>query len=117
MIFQGISRDFSLENEQQYETIGQFWDEMALLYGLESLQGLGYNWKNGKLSYAIGLKHGCIQGCNLCVELPDDGWVIAEGQTDSLKQLYDEIYKNGPLQYEIETFSQDGTCIIRYYRQ
>jgi hypothetical protein len=42
MVFSGISRVFDLTDEQQYETIGQFWDEMAALYGLENLRGLGY---------------------------------------------------------------------------
>ena len=28
MIFYGITKDFDLTDEQQYDTIGQFWDEM-----------------------------------------------------------------------------------------
>ena len=116
MIFIGMTKDFCLTNEQQYDTIGQFWDEMAALYGLENLQGLGYCWKDNRISYAIGLKYGCIQGYNLRIELPDDHWVTVKGQTDHLKQLYDEIYKKGPLQYEIETFDENGNCEIRYRR-
>lgn len=53
MIFHGISKDFLLTDEQQFDTIGQFWDE---------------------------------------------------------------IYTGGRLQYEIETFYEDGTCEIYYYR-
>ncbi len=116
MVFKGISKEFSLLNEQQYETIGQFWDEMALLYGLENLQGLGYNWKDNRISYAIGLKGSDIKGYNVNVDLPDDGWVKVEGKTDYLKQMYDEIYKDGVLQFEIETFYENGNCEIRYYR-
>ena len=116
MIFYGISKDFLLTNEQQYDTIGQFWDEMAVLYGLENLQGLGYRWENGRISYAIGLKSGCIPGCNLRIQLPDSGWTLAEGKTDELKQLYDAIYQAGRLQYEIETFCDNGSCRILYYR-
>jgi len=116
VIFKGISRVFSLSNEQQYETIGLFWDEMAMLYGLENLQGLGYNWKDNRISYAIGLKGGCIKGYNMSIELPDNGWVRIEGKTASLKQLYDEIYKDGVLDFEIETFFENGTCEIMYYR-
>ena len=56
VVFKGISKEFSLSNEQQYETLGRFWDEMAMLYGLENLQGLGYSWKDNKIHYAIGLK-------------------------------------------------------------
>lgn len=116
MIFVGIGKDFCLTNEQQYDTIGQFWDELALQYGLENLQGLGYRWKDNKISYAIGLKNGCIDGCNLRIELPGQGWATVKGKTDQLKQMYDEIYKEGILQYEIETFDENGNCEIKYYR-
>ena len=116
MIFVGITRDFCLTNEQQYDTIGQFWDEMSEVYGLENLQGLGYNWHNNKISYAIGLKQKTIANCNLRMELPDHDWVVVKGKTDNLKQIYDEIYKGGRLQYEIETFDENGNCEIRYLR-
>ena len=116
MIFKGISRDFDLTDEQQYETIGCFWDELALIYGVENLRGLGYSWKGNILSYAIGLKNGDIEGCNFLIELPDTGWVSVNGKTDNLKELYDEIYKSGSLKYEIETFNENGECQIKYYR-
>ena len=116
MIFKGISKDFSLLNENQYNTIGDFWDEMALLYGLENLQGLGYKWADNKIFYAIGLKEGDIKGYNLRIELPDVNWIIVNGETEKLKEIYDEIYKLGPLKYEIETFDENGKCQIKYYR-
>ena len=116
MIFNGISRVFKLTNEEQYETIGRFWDELALIYGLENLRGLGYKWENVEISYAIGLKNGDIEGYNLSISLPDEGWVNANGKTEHLKELYDEIYKSGRLTYEIETFFEDGRCEISYYR-
>ena len=116
MLFKGISREFSLQNEDQYNTIGAFWDEMAMLYGLENLQGLGYKWAGDKIFYAIGLKIGDIENYNLCIELPDTNWNIVEGETENLKEIYDEIYKFGALKYEIETFSESGKCQIKYYR-
>ena len=116
MVFSGISRDFELTDQQQYETIGQFWDEMAALYGLEHLRGLGYAWQANTISYAIGLKGGDIEGCDLRIALPDDGWETVTDQTDRLKEMYDEIYQSGRLRYEIETFYEDGTCEISYYR-
>ena len=116
MIFTGIARAFSLENEEQYNTIGAFWDEMAEAYGLENLQGLGYLWQEGKIHYAIGLKTGEIQGQNFQIQLPDTGWISVEGKTDDLPQIYHEIYLSGPLTYEIETFTLDGNCQILYYR-
>ena len=117
MIFEGVSREFSLKNEEQYNTIGAFWDEMAALYGLENLLGLGYNWHGAQMSYAIGLKRGRIKDANVSIVLPDDGWICAEGETNNLKELYDEIYKDGALLYEIETFFEDGRCQIWYYRE
>ena len=116
MIFTGISKEFDLTDERQYETIGQFWDEMAAAYGLENLQGLGYAWKGNTLSYGIGLKNGEIEGCDLRISLPDAGWETVTGRTDDLKAIYDRIYQNGRLQYEIERFYEDGSCEIRYYR-
>jgi predicted transcriptional regulator YdeE len=117
MIFNGISKKFSLINEEQYKTIGAFWDEMAAIYGLENLQGLGYNWNGNSMEYAIGLKNGNIKGYNLSIVLPDGDWIVAKGETDSLKELYDEIYKSGALTYEIETFCENGECCVKYYRE
>ena len=116
MVFSGISREFALAGEDQYNTIGAFWDEMESLYGLENLIGLGYKWQNGKISYAIGLKHGDVFGHNLTLQLPDDGWVCVEGKTDELKDIYDEIYKMGALDLELEEFYESGECKIRYFR-
>lgn len=43
MLFTGISKEFSLLNEDQYNTIGDFRDEMAQIYGLENLRALAIN--------------------------------------------------------------------------
>ena len=117
MIFIGISRSFSLINEEQYNTIGAFWDEVAELYGLENLIGLGYNWRYGKMNYAIGLKAGEIPGANVRVSIPDGEWVTKKGRTEELKALYDEIYLGGGLLYETEEFFECGDCVIRYVSQ
>ena len=116
MIFKGIAREFSLTDDGQYDTIGEFWDEMTDIYGLENLVGLGYKWEKGKIYYAIGLKRGEIDGYNLSLELPDTGWSTAPGRTAELKEIYGEIYRQGRLTYEIESFNEDGICQIRYYR-
>ena len=117
MRFNGISKTFSLLHEEQYDTIGAFWDELSLLYGLENLQGVGYCWKGAQMSYAIGFKVGDIEGYNVSLDLPDSGWERAVGKTERLKELYDEIYKDGRLQFEIETFDENGDCEILYYRR
>ena len=42
---------------------------------------------------------------------------ISKKDTEKLKELYDEIYKDGRLQYETEEFFLDGSCHIKYIRQ
>lgn len=116
MVFCGISRVFSTVNGQQYEAIGQFWDELSKEYGRSNLRGLGYHWTADTIEYVIGYKEGTIPGANCRVELPDIGWATAEGETARLGQLYEEIYRSGPLLYEIETFDQDGRCRVQYCR-
>ena len=116
MVFRGIGRTFSTENEQQYETIGAFWDELSARHGLTNLQGLGYGWTNCSIEYVIGLKTGEIEGSNRAVELPDDGWTTVRGRTENLGEIYRQIYRDGNLTYEIETFSDEGDCEIRYIR-
>ena len=116
MIFTGISRVFSTDNEMQYETIGAFWDEMSERYGLENLKGLGYNWTNNSIEYVIGLKEGVIDQADCVVELPDNGWVTVCGKTVDLAQIYSRIYADGSLTYEIETFTAAGDCEIMYTR-
>ena len=117
MEFKGISRVFSTVGEQQYDTIGLFWDELSNLCGRENLRGLGYNWTNTSIEYVIGLKNGEIDGWDVCVALPEDGWTRVKGRTEELGKLYDEIYRDGPLKYEIEMFDDDGNCVIDYVRE
>ena len=119
MVFKGLGRVFSTKNSEQYDTIGFFWDEMSAVFGRENLQGLGYGWGPDSIRYVIGLKEGELPqdfpksfGEYVSVELPDEGWIVYAGKTDDLDRLYDEIYQNGPLTFEIETFSNDGNCRV-----
>ena len=116
MIFEGISKVFSTEGEGQYETIGAFWDELSKKYGLCNLRGLGYNWTDNTIEYVIGLKEGVIEGSNCSVQLPDEGWTTVKGKTEQLSQIYNDIYVDGRLKYEIEIFTDEGDCEIKYYR-
>ena len=116
MEFKGISRVFSTVGEQQYNTIGAFWDELSERYGIENLRGLGYNWTSTTIEYVIGLKNGEIDGWNVSLTLPEDGWTRVEGRTDDLGEIYNDIYRDGPLKYEIETFDDEGNCVIDFVR-
>lgn len=124
MIFRGFSRRFSTKNGEQFGTIGEYWDRMAALYGRDNLRGLGYDWTADSIAYVIGLRSNepfdmGEADAELCwkeVPLPDTGWVEYTGRTDSLDALYDEIYRDGALTYEIEEFAGDGFCTIRVTR-
>jgi len=116
MKFNGISKVFSTLNNEQYKTISAFWDEMSLKYGMENIRGMGYNWTNDTIEYAIGLKNGIIENANCDIDLPEDGWTIIKGDTNSLSLLYEKIYKDGLLKYEIEMFFENGKCEIWYCR-
>ena len=83
---------------------------------MDNLIGLGYKWQDTKIYYAIGLKNGNIENSNFMIQLPNDNWVEVNGETENLKEIYDNIYKDGILKYELETFNYDGTCVIKYYR-
>lgn len=116
MEFKGISKVFSTVGEQQYNDIGVFWDDLSERYGREALRGLGYNWTSTSIEYVIGLAVGEIEGWNKCVSLPEDGWERIKGRTEDLKEIYSEIYRNGPLRYEIEMFDDNGNCVIDIFR-
>ncbi|MBQ3936767.1 MAG: hypothetical protein II722_06885, partial [Ruminococcus sp.] len=75
-----------------------------------------FGWTDTTIEYAIGLKDGVIEGANCKVKLPDEDWVTVTGKTSELSRIYDEIYRDGALKYEIETFDNDGSCVIMYCR-
>lgn len=116
MKFIGISRVFSTINNEQYKNISAFWGEFSEKYGMENLRGLGYNWTDNSIEYVIGLKNGTINNKNIDIELPDKGWTIVKGNTDNLSKIYEDIYKDGLLKYEIEMFNDNGTCEIWYFK-
>jgi len=115
MKFVGIRRVFSTANEEQYMTIGAFWDELSKKYGRDNLMGLGCNWTSNSIEYVIALKEGIIPDANYEIDLPDQ-WIVVSGKTDNLSMIYAEIYKDGSLLYEIEEFDDNGNCKIRYCR-
>lgn len=122
MIFRGVGRRFSTADDGQYEAIGDFWDRMAERFGRENLCGLGWNWHEDSLTYAVGMIDcpfaGDMPGMQAYeVALPENGWQRWRGETERLDELYAEIYRGGPLMYEIERFSDDGSCAVDVYRE
>ncbi len=128
MRFYGISRTFSTENEIQYENIGQYWDDFASIYGREAIKGLGFNWGEHSIEYVLGTTDRSLKfdmeelrrkypDCVYKeVDLPDSGWTTFTGRTEDLSDMYNEIYREGALKYEIESFFEDGSCSLEIYR-
>lgn len=116
MVFVGISKVFSTIGKHQFETIDAFWEELMEKYQITELVGLGYNWTEDSIEYVIGLKEGEIENANCTVILPDEGWVTVQGKTTDLEHIYDKIWSEGALRYEIEIFSNNNECEIKYYR-
>ena len=62
------------------------------------------------------MNDGEIDGADRTVELPDAGWITVRGKTADLGEIYEKIYQEGRLKYEIERFTDSGDCEIMYCR-
>lgn len=87
MKFIGISKVFSTNNNEQYKEISAFWDKLSEKYVMENLRGLGYNWTNDSIEYAIGLKNGIIDNANFNIDLPKEEWTIVKGNANDLSKI------------------------------
>lgn len=127
MKIRGFGLRFACADGEQYETIGAFWDHMRAVCPGVQLSGVGYGWENGTLRYLIGTENGLpaaaekIRSVFPEVEytellLPDAGWKTYTAAADTLDVLYAEVYRDGPLSYEIEQFDADGNTVVRIYR-
>ncbi len=124
MIFNGISCRFSTVNSMQYEAIGEYWDFFSAIYGRDNIKGLGYNWSSDSIEYVIGLideklsfdlskiQEKYPNAIYKKIGLPEHEWKCYRGKTEHLVQMYEQIYSEGILTYEIESFTGEGTCEI-----
>jgi hypothetical protein len=92
------------------------------------LKGVGYNWSNESFDYIIGdftsmrkydmpMITACYPDAEYAeINLPDEGWVIYHSKRNELSKLYEEIYIDGALEYEIEEFYPNGDCTISIIR-
>ncbi len=129
MIFNGISCRFSTVNSMQYESIGEYWDFFSNIYGRENIKGLGYNWSTDSIEYVIGLideelsfdlskiQKTYPNAIYKKIRLPEHEWKHYRGKTEYLGQMYEEIYNEGILTYEIESFTDEGTWEILICRE
>lgn len=126
MVIKGICFSVSTINDNQYELLGDLWDLLAKHYGRENLQGIGFNWTDKKMDYAIScvneeidielVKEIVGSASYRDILLPDGSWEDYQGKTARLALLYDEIYAKGAPTYEIETFDDEGNCYIKICR-
>lgn len=129
MIVRGIRIRFACGNGEQYEAIGAFWDAMRAFCPEMMLSGVGFSWEKDTLCYLIGTEAGVPEGTTekiaeqfpsaerTEIELPDTGWRTYTAAADTLDVLYAEIYKEGPLDYEIERFDAAGNAEIQIWRR
>ncbi len=129
MIVRGIEIRFDCANGEQYDEIGRFWECMRMCCPKIELLGVGFGWQNDTLCYLIGTENGVPEGTakrlsgrfpdavNAQIRLPDMGWKTYTGTVDTLDALYEEIYKNGPLDYETEQIKADGSAVICIWRK
>jgi predicted transcriptional regulator YdeE len=128
MKFHGVRIRFDCIDNKQFEAIGAFWNFMSGLFPREQLRGLGLNWMNDSFDYVIGDFEGRFDyslpiirqtypaAQTVVVPLPDDGWITYAGKTDNIAQIYEDIYRDGVLNYEIEAFDREGNCKIAILR-
>lgn len=126
--FQGVLVRFDCTDGKQYKAIGEFWDFMSGLFPKEQLKGLGLNWMNDSFDYVIGDFEGRFDYSlpmicqayptseNVVVSLPDDGWITYTGKLENIARIYETIYRDGVLDYEIEAFDTEGNCRISILR-
>ena len=127
MTIKGIKLRFDCADGEQYETIGAFWDAMRTLCPGMELNGVGFGWENDTLSYLIGTENGVPDiveklrerfpgAVHTEMELPNNGWKTYTATANTLDALYAEIYRDGPLDYEIERFDAEGNAVIEIHR-
>ncbi|MCL1927776.1 MAG: hypothetical protein FWG07_03150 [Treponema sp.] len=128
MKFTGVLRKFDCSNNKQFNDIGEFWDFMSKIIDKNKLKGLGFNWENNYFDYIIGdLKEEIDFSMDLIlntypdskivtVDLPDNGWKIYKGKIKEIKNIYEKIYRDGPLDYEIEEIDAKGNFKVSIIR-
>ena len=129
MIFKGVSRVFPLKDNEMYKGISEFWETMERYFYLDKLIGLGLNWTEDSMEYIIGFTDNSMRKKDTerikkiypdaeykVVLLPKRGWREYKGNTADIQNMYDAIWKDGNLTYELETFTDDGKCTLRINR-
>ncbi|HHU71637.1 MAG TPA: hypothetical protein GXZ21_06325 [Clostridiales bacterium] len=128
MQINGIKVRFDCTDNKQFDAIGEFWSFMSCLYPKEELKGLGFNWADNSFDYVIGdfegkfdysfdiIRQTYSAAENVVIELPNHGWKVYLGKIEDIAKIYETIYKEGVLDFEIEEFDEMGNCKISILR-
>lgn len=125
LTFIGIGRKFSIIGEDQYNTIGRFWDLMSKFTNKDDLIGFGCNWTKTDMEYYIGfiydvdyadiLNNLNSKMKNLKIakfKLGTNDWNLYEGKTKNISKMYDFIWTDKVVTSELEFFTNDGNCYL-----
>lgn len=129
MKFKGIKVTFSIENGRQYKDIAKFWEIMEKHFDVNRLSGLGFNWTDTTMDYAIGFRDNSMtraeldkvkpyfSGAEYIIQLlPNKNWRKYKGHVSKIKEKYTKIWNAGAVKFEIETFDDEGNMKILIYR-
>ena len=111
-IFYGTERRFKVdENYSQMKHIGKFIGQMRKKYPDVPFKALGYELDGDTMAYSLGMLNvrPDINEKITEVKLPDGGWedFSCPFNDKGIQGLYDRIWADGALDYEIETIDGD----------
>ncbi|MBP3704146.1 MAG: hypothetical protein J6I98_01310 [Clostridia bacterium] len=124
MTVRGVQLRVSCKNGEQYDVLGAFWDEVRKYHPKMLLVGIGHSWENDTFCYLIGKEGGLPEKTveKVCerfpeadsvrLKVPDGHWDVYRGRLEWLDEMYEEIYKDGPLIYEMERIHENGAITI-----
>ncbi len=129
MTVRGVQLRVGCKNDEQYDWIGIFWDEVRRCHPRMKLVGVGHSWENGSFYYLIGKEGGLPEKTiekvrkrfpraeSVRLKLPDYGWEAHFSTLQTLEETYAEIYKDGPLTYEMERIHENGAVTLFVLRE
>lgn len=125
LTFIGIGKKFSIIGEDQYNTIGRFWDLMSDFTNKDDLIGFGCNWTKTDMEYYIGFIHdidyrNILNNLNFKMKnlkikkfkLDTKDWILYKGKTKNINKMYDFIWTDKVVTSELEFFTNNGNCYL-----
>lgn len=118
MKFYGVRKVVGCDsNYSQFLAIDDFWDQMIAKYPGMAFLCLGFNWGQDSFEYCIGKLDDNWAEDLESIEIPDDGWREFEcpRNDDEITEMYQQIWNDGKLDYEIEERLEDTLKVRVHY--